>query len=70
MAIDNDTIKDDEFMFTQIQSMLRIREGIDVPLEMIKAAHYEYMADLYRKSHGIDMMLKKEAANDVIEYDE
>ncbi len=56
---------DEDFMFTEIQSMLRVREGRDVPLDLIKADYYQYLSELYRKSHKIDKMLRYEAANDV-----
>lgn len=51
-------------IFDEIQTMLRVREGIDVPIDLIKASHYEYMANLYRRAHALDLMLTGEAAND------
>ncbi len=56
---------DEDFMFIEIQSMLRIKEGRDVPLDLIKADYYQYLSDLHRKSFKIDRMLRYEAANDV-----
>lgn len=58
------TATEDTTIFDEIQTMLRVREGIDVPIDLIRASHYEYMANLYRRSHAIDLMLTKQAAND------